>query len=104
MEIQLKEIVSYYFNEILYTVDVSFRLNEDTEDQIRNDQIEIDEIIKFGYNINIENEDILRELYDDADESDFMSKEPEITEDELMEFLNEYYTTYPNKLPYCDLF
>jgi hypothetical protein len=49
---EIKELVSYYINESSKTVDVTFRLTTDGDDEIRTDQIQIDEVESFGYNFD----------------------------------------------------
>jgi len=49
MEIQ--EIVNYYLYEDTKRLEVSFRLTSDTEDEIRNDIINLDEAEEFGYEL-----------------------------------------------------
>jgi len=44
---EIKELVSYYINETTQTLDVTFRLTNDSEDEIRTDQIELNEIKTF---------------------------------------------------------
>lgn len=102
---EIKELVSYYINETSHTLDVTFRILTDNEDEIRTDQIILDEIETFGYNILNkidesffdEDDDEFDEVYDDFDE-DFLD------EDEIISFLNEYYLIYPKKLPDAQLF
>ena len=88
---EIKELVSYYINETSHTLDVTFRILTDNEDEIRTDQIILDEIETFGYNIS-----------NKIDESFF--DEEELDEDEIISFLNEYYLIYPKKLPEAQLF
>ena len=100
MEIQ--EIVSYYLYEDTKRVEVSFRLTTDSEDEIRNDVINLDDSKEFGYNLIQESTDFFN--FDDDDEfdeddSDFQS----IDEDLLLSFLNEYYVVFPEKLPKLEI-
>jgi hypothetical protein len=110
---EIKELVSYYINESSKTVDVTFRLTTDGDDEIRTDQIQIDEVESFGYNFDNFSENTLIEMYDeeyddDSDDifgnffDDYSNNEPE--EDEIKSFLNEYYLIYPNKLPKSEFF
>ena len=72
----------------------------DSEDEIRNDIINLDEARDFGYDLMLENLDFF-DLEDDfeEDDGDFQS----IDEDVLISFLNEYYIVYPNKLPKVEI-
>jgi hypothetical protein len=75
-------------------------LTIDSEDEIRNDIINLDEARDFGYDLMLENLDFF-DLEDDfeEDDGDFQS----IDEDVLISFLNEYYIVYPNKLPKVEI-
>lgn len=105
---EIKEIVSYYINETSKTLDVTFRLITDDEDEIRTDQIQLNEIETFGYNFNDFVDNNLTEMYDENDDffDDFFDEEfgSEFEEDEIKSFLSEYYLIYPDKLPKSDFF
>ncbi len=96
-KMEIQEIVSYYLYEDTKRVEVSFRLTTDSEDEIRNDVINLDESKEFGYNLIQESTDFFNFDDDDFDEdnSDFQT----IDEDILLSFLNEYYIVYTDKLP-----
>lgn len=102
---EIKELVSYYINETSHMLEVTFKTLTDSEDEIRTDQIVLEEIETFGYNIL---NNIKEDFYDDEDEefedmfNDF--EEEELDEDEIISFLNEYYLIYPKKLPEAQLF
>ena len=94
---EINEIVSYYIHEGSRRLEVSFRLMNDNDDEVRNDIINIDEAEDFGYNLIQEGFD----LFDDEDnEDDFDS----IDEETLITYLNEYYIVNPTKLPKPELF
>jgi hypothetical protein len=95
---EIKELESFYINETSQTLDVTFRIFSDNDDEIRTDQIDLTESKTFGYNFL---KDETEELWDD-DEDDFFDSyddEYEMDEDEIMSFLNEYYLIYPKRLP-----
>ncbi len=96
---EIVEIVSYYVYEDTKRIEVSFRLNTDSEDEMRNDIINLDESKEYGYTLIEENFDFfdMSEYEDDTfeDFEDFQS----IDEDLLLSFLNEYYIVNPDKLP-----
>ena len=102
---EIKELVSYYINETSHMLEVTFRTLTDNDDEIRTDQIVLEEIDTFGYNIS---NNINEDFYTDDDEEfedmfdDF--EEEELDEDEIVSFLNEYYLIYPKKLPEAQLF
>jgi hypothetical protein len=96
---EVVDIVSYYVYEDTKRIEVSFRLNTDSEDEMRNDIINLDESKEYGYALIEENFDFfdMSEYEDDTfeDFEDFQS----IDEDLLLSFLNEYYIVNPDKLP-----
>ena len=59
--------------------------------------IDIDESIDFGYELITEDVD----LYEEGDEEDelYWFDSPNIDEDNLISFLNEYYVVFPDKMP-----
>ncbi len=63
---EIKELESFYVNEASQTLDVTFRILSDSDDEIRTDQITLEEMKTFGYNIP-ENVD---DFYDDEDDDD----------------------------------
>ncbi len=103
---EIKELISFYINESLQILEVTFRLVNDNDDEIRTDQIELDETNNFGYEF-VSNDKInnaFDEDYYDNDSAIDDEFEEEIDEDEIIIFLNEYYTVYPKKLPKTELF
>ena len=108
---EIKDLINYEINDSLQTLNVTFRLIEDSDDEIRTDSIEIEEISKFGYNFLDSNEkkfrDIFNEEYDDEFEGDFGDDdfmEESIDEEELISFLTEYYIINPKRLPESEIF
>lgn len=100
---EINEIVSYYIHEESRRLEVSFRLMNDNDDEVRNDVINIDEAEDFGYNLIQEGFD----LFDDEDnEDDFDDFDDfdSIDEETLITYLNEYYIVNPTKLPKPELF
>lgn len=97
---EITEIISYYLNEDSNTLDVSFRTTNDSDDEVRNDTISLKEAKEFGYNL-------LTETFDFFDEDETVDEDDniiDIDEDELINFLNEYYTINPKRLPKADFF
>ena len=102
---EIKELVSYYLNDLSKTLDVTFRTTLDGEDEIREDKINFDEITDFGYNFVSDTTDNYRELLDeDYEDDDYEEDEIFIDDQEVTSFLNEYYLIYPTKLPDSELF
>jgi hypothetical protein len=99
---EIRELVSYYLYEDTKRVEVTFRLTLDSEDEVRNDIINLEEAEEFGYNLIEDNIDFFQfddEEDDDEDFDDFI----DIDEDLLISFLNEYYIINPNKLPKTEI-
>jgi len=97
---EIVEIISYYVNNSTDTIEVKFRLNEDSSDEIRVDEIELSESDDFGYNLIMEDLD----FYDEDDDDDNENLDDGVDETELLGFLNEYYMIYPERLPSKDLY
>ena len=101
---EIKELESFYVNEASQTLDVTFRVLSDSDDEIRTDQITLEEVRTFGYNINEKVDD----FYDEEDEDDIYLfgdiDDEDLDEQEVISFLNEYYLIYPNNLPGAELY
>jgi len=95
MEIQ--ELISYYLFEDSKTIEVSFRLSIDGEDEVRTDIISLQEAKIFGFDIISENTDF--NLFDEEFEDDVYEDFSSVDEDSLTSFLNEYYVINPDRLP-----
>jgi hypothetical protein len=94
---EIKEIVSYYFNSEKNLLEVSFRTIEDDEDVVRIDTINYDVVESYGFDLITESFDFFD---DDLEEDSYDDEEKvELDEDELMSFLNEYYIVNPNSIP-----
>jgi hypothetical protein len=97
---EIKEIVSYYIHEKSRTLEVSFTLITDSEDEVRNDIISISEAEDFGYKLIQDDFDILEEEDFEIVDDEFESVDEEI----LISYLNEYYVVNPDRLPSPELF
>jgi hypothetical protein len=98
---EIRELVSYYLYEDTKRIEVEFRLTLDSEDEVRNDIINLEEAEDFGYNLLEDNKDFFQ--YDDEDEDDEFDDFIDIDEDSLISFLNEYYVINPDKLPKTEI-
>ncbi len=99
---EIKEIISYYLNPETNILEISFRTIEDSDEQVRNDSIEYDIVAEYGYSLETESFDFFS---DDDDEDDFKDDSSvEFDEDELMSFLNEYYTVNPDLEPMSEIY
>jgi hypothetical protein len=104
---EIREIVSYYINNVTDTLEVSFRTLDDEDNQLRNDEIPLVEITAFGYDIIKSDSEFLDEFSDEDDDffESFLSDNLDyIDHQELISFLNEYYTIYQDKLPKSESF
>ena len=111
---QIKDLVSFYVNESSHTLDVTFRLDSDLDDEVRTDQIGFDEIKNFGYNFLDDKIDIYKNLFEDEsfeDEEDFNTddfedifSDSEVDEQEIISFLEEYYLIYTSRLPDSEIY
>ena len=93
---EIKEIVSYYFNNDANLVDVSFRTIEDEEDVVRIDTIDYSVIESYGFDLIEESFDFFD---DDLEDDSFEETKIELDEDILISFLNEYYVVNPDSIP-----
>jgi hypothetical protein len=98
---EIRELVSYYLYEDTKRIEVEFRLTLDSEDEVRNDIINLDEAEDFGYNLIEDNKDFFQ--FDDEDEVEDFDDFIDIDEDLLINFLNEYYVINPDKLPKTEI-
>jgi hypothetical protein len=95
---EITELISYNVNYGKDTIEVKFRMNEDDEYEGRIDEINLTEADDFGYTI------IYEDFNDDEEEDDlgFIDGD-EVDEHELINFLNEYYLIFPDRLPKKDI-
>ena len=93
---EIKEIVSYYFNNEANLVDVSFRTIEDEEDVVRVDTIDYSVIESYGFDLITESFDFFD---DDLEDDSYEEVKIELDEDILISFLNEYYIVNPDSIP-----
>ena len=102
---EIKDLESFYINESSQTLDVTFRILSDNDDEIRADQIDLSETKTFGYNFSKDDTDDLWDKDDDdEDYFDTYGEEFDMDEEEMISFLNEYYLIYPNRLPNTQLY
>jgi len=107
---EIKEIVNHYVNFSNDILEVSFRTIEDDDNELRNAEIPVVEIIAFGYDF-IKNDSSLLEMFEAEDDSDdeffdelSTNKDESMDIYDLISFLNEYYLVYPDQLPKRELF
>ena len=103
---EIGELISFYVNDLSETLDVSFRLVGDEEDQIRLDEIDLSELDTFGFNLKDRVDiDLFDDDDDDFDDDNLFDFEDEdIDDSEIISFLNQYYLIFPENLPETELF
>lgn len=98
---EIKEIVNYYFNPEAEILEVSFRTIEDSDDLLRNDTIDYKVVMDYGFDLVTESFDFFD---DDFEDDEIDEKEVELDEDELIIFLNEYYTINQDSIPPAEIY
>jgi len=94
MEIQ--ELVSYYLFEDTKRIEISFRLSSDSDDEIRNDIVDLNEAKDFGYDLVDDTNDFFG--FEDEEDDYYDEEFQSIDEEQLISFLNEYYIVNQDKL------
>ena len=102
---EVVEIISYYIYEETKSIEVSFRLSYDAEDEVRSDVLSIEEAKEMGFDLIQDDVDFLvnEEEDDYSFVEDFFDIET-LDEDVLITYLNEYYIVNPDRLPNSELF
>lgn len=90
---EIVELVDYHINHLDELLEVSFRTNDDDYRTYRTDKIPLSEVDSFGFSLS---ED--KEIDDEYESDDFFSDE-DYNENEILSFLNEYYTIFSDRLP-----
>lgn len=93
---EIKEIVSYFVNSDSNILEVSFRTIEDNDEVLRTDNINYSIIEEYGFELETESFDFFD---DDFEIDDSTDEKIELDEDELIIFLNEYYTINSHAIP-----
>jgi len=99
---EIKEIVSYFLNSDSNILEVSFRTINDEEDVLRTDNIDYSVVSEYGFELETESFNFFSEDF----EEDLVLEEDkiELDEDELISFLNEYYTINQESLPKSEFY
>lgn len=102
---EIKELISFYIDDTSNILEVTFRTIDDQEDEIRQDNIDLENIEDFGYDFlsKPSNNIIDEESYYDNDE-DYNDPNDSVDSEDIISFLNEYYLIYPKRLPNSELF
>jgi len=94
---EIKEIVDYFVNLETNILEVNFRTIEDSEDEVRVDNIDYSIVNEYGYDLETESFDFFGV---DEDEDSYGDGEKiELDVDDLISFLNEYYTLNESSIP-----
>jgi hypothetical protein len=99
---EIKEIISYFLNPDTNVLDVSFRTIEDSEEVLRTDNIDYTHVEDYGFDLVSESFDFFDEEFED-DEL-YEEEKIELDEEELIIFLNEYYTINPDAVPKSEFY
>ena len=99
---EIKEIISYFLNSDSNILEVSFRTIEDNDEVLRTDNINYSIVEDYGFELETETLDFFDEEY--LDDEDMNEDKIELDDDELIVFLNEYYTINPHTLPKADFY
>jgi hypothetical protein len=99
---EIKEILSYFLNSDSNILEVSFRTIEDEDDVLRNDNINYSIVSEYGFELETETFDFFGEEFDEELGDD--EEKIELDEDELISFLNEYYTINQDSLPKAEFY
>jgi hypothetical protein len=102
---EVREILETIIREPV--LEVRFRMDVDDDNLIRVKEFIIDEISDYGYNVITENIDIF-DVWDDEEDDDFDyddedEDEIEVDEEELINFMNEFFMI-SGDIPDADFF
>ena len=64
---EIKEIVSYYLNTETNILEVSFRTIDDSDEEVRTDEIMFNIVEEYGYDLHTESFDFFSDDDDDID-------------------------------------
>ena len=100
---EIKEIISYFLNPSTNVLDVSFRTIDDNEEVLRTDNIDYTYVEDYGFDLVSESFDFFD---DDFADDEILEGEDkiELDEEELIIFLNEYYTINSDALPKSEFY
>ena len=98
---EIKEIISYFLNSDSNILEVSFKTIDDSDDVLRTDNIDYSIVGDYGFELETESFD----FFDEEFEDEFIDEDKiELDEDELIIFLNEYYTINSDALPKAEFY
>lgn len=94
---EVTEIISYFVNIDTNMIEISFRINDDTDDFFRIACFDFKTAEEYGLNFDHEDYDYYSEDFEDMDFEE--DEEIKIDKSELISFLNEFYEINPEQLP-----
>jgi hypothetical protein len=97
---QIRELITFYVNNFEQVLEVTFRTDMDSEEVCRDSKISFSLLSDFGYDFHEKNNFDVFDEFDIYNEDDILS----LNEEEIISFLEEYYSSYPNKLPKPELY
>jgi len=98
---EIKEIISYFLNVESNILEISFRTIEDNDEVLRSDNIDFSVTEDYGFELVTESFDFFDEEFED---DEVVVEKVELDEEELIIFLNEYYTVNKHSLHNADLY
>lgn len=103
---EIKEIVSYFLSSESNILEVSFRTIEDDDDVLRTDNIDYSLAEEYGFILESDYFEFYDDEFEEDNEEDLYEEKTkiELDEDELLSFLNEYYTVNPESLPKAEAY
>lgn len=93
---EIKEILTYFLNSESGILEVTFRTIDDNDEVLRNDSINYSIVEDYGFELETETLDFFDEDFEDEIDEE---KKIELDEEELVIFLNEYYTINEHLVP-----
>ncbi len=98
---EILEVVTYFLNTETNMIEVSFRTIDDQEDMIRMGSIDFSIAKEYGFDLITEDFDFFGDEFEDEDTED---DNVQLDMQELMTFLNEYYTINEDSLPKSEFY
>jgi hypothetical protein len=99
------EIITYSVNLKKNILEVSFRTMDDSDEVVREDRMDFSLAEDYGYQLESDEFDLFFDVEDEDEFEDNLDiEEVLLDEDELISFLNEYYTVNPKSLPKPDVY
>lgn len=93
---EIKEILTYFLNSESGILEVTFRTIDDNDEVLRNDSINYSIVEDYGFELETETLDFFDEDFEDEIDEE---NKIELDEEELVIFLNEYYTINEHLVP-----